>query len=1210
MTLETLLSKARALENSEKQAQGIEKQLASTNIHEEANRIDRSTSGDAGGKSQQCRNCGLSWPHVGIPCPARGQTCHKCKKLNHYARVCRSTVNREMSAQHQKSLSRKKLINQETKHKIQRVKPDSEAVSSESSSSEDEYLYACRTNESSKMPSVKVKLNNVRVKMLIDTGASINIIDEKTFAYITQFKPISLQRAHTKLFAYGSKQQLPILGKFDIVVESKKRITVACIHVVKGNSGSLLSYQTASELNMITLHVNKVTSTSSVSSDDIEQKYPDIYNGIGKLKEFEVKLHIDKQVPPVAQPARRIPFHLRKKVSAALKQLEKDKIIEKVEGPTPWVSPLVVIPKNDGTVRLCVDMRMPNCAIKREHHPTPTVDDLIHAMNGAKVFSKLDLRSGYHQLILAKDSRYITTFATHKGLYRYKRLNFGTNSASEIFQKVIHDQIHDIPGALNISDDVIIYGKSQKEHDAALHAVCQRFTEIGLTLNKEKCLFNQNKLIFFGLVFSCDGISADPAKVSAIKNAPAPRCVKDVRSFLGMVTYCAKFIPNFSDLTEPLRKLTIKNAHFRWTNEEECAFNKVKHALTSDKVMAYFDQNKQTELTTDASPWGLSAILSQCTSGTNNRKVVAYISRTLSEVERRYSQTEREALAIVWAMERLHLYLSGAKFTLYTDCKPVEMILGNPKSKPPARIERWNLRIQDFDFNVVYTSGANNASDFLSRHPSSSDAARVQEDVAEEYVNFLTAHAVPKAMTLKEIKEETKKDEILQELVKIIREQLWDSKKAFNGDNGNELRKYINFQDELTINDDTDIVLRGSRIVIPSSLRNRAISIAHEGHQGLVKTKQLIREKIWFPGIDKAVKDMIGSCIACQANSNPNPPTPLKMNELPPEPWHTVHLDFCGPFLTGEYVLVAIDAYSRFPEVEIIRSTSATVTISKLERIFSTHGLPQVIKSDNGPPFNSREFKTYMQENGIKHQRITPLWPQANSEAENFMKPLEKAIRAAITEHKNWTRELYSFLLNYRATPHSTTKFSPAELLFNRPIKMKLPNPVRHTHETVKDQQVRENDVKAKNKMKSNADRAKHAKETKLCLGDTVLVRQKNKNKFSTRYDPSPYQVTSINGSMVTASRPGHSITRNISFYKKIQLQQRKGQWQDWNNMEEDISDVSDNINDERNEQGENEIQERRYPDRNVQGENEVQERRYPERDRRPINRYVQNIYE
>ena len=276
-------------------------------------------------------------------------------------------------------------------------------------------------------------------------------------------------------------------------------------------------------------------------------------------------------------------------------------------------------------------------------------------MNGAKVFSKLDLRSGYHQLTLYKDSRYITAFATHKGLHRYTRLNFGTHSASEIFQKVIHDQIKHIPRALNISDDVIIYGKSQNEHDAALRAVCQRFMEIGLTLNDGKCLFNQNKLTFFGLVFSSDGISADPAKVSAIKNAPAPRCVNDIRSLLGMATSCAKFIPNFSDLTEPLRKLTVKNAHFRWTNDEECAFNNVKRALTSDKVMAYFDQNKHTELTTDASPWGLSAILSQRMPGTNDQKVVAYISRSLSEVERRYSQTEHEAITSLLAWSKIYI---------------------------------------------------------------------------------------------------------------------------------------------------------------------------------------------------------------------------------------------------------------------------------------------------------------------------------------------------------------------------------------------------------------------------------------------------------------------------------------------------------------------------------------------------------------------------
>ena len=350
-----------------------------------------------------------------------------------------------------------------------------------------------------------------------------------------------------------------------------------------------------------------------------------IFEGIGELKDFEVKLHIDQSVPSVAQPARRIPFHMRKKVSAALEQLEQQGIIEKVQGPTPFVSPLVVIPKKDGDVRLCVDMRMANKAIHRERHPTPTVDDLIHAMNGAKVFSKLDLRAGYHQLTLAEESRYITTFATHKGLRRYRKLNFGTNSASEIFQQVIHDHIRDIPNVLNMSDDVIVYGKSQAEHDSTLRAVFQRFSERGLTLNKDKCKFNQEKLTFFGFVFSSEGISPDPVKVDAIHYAPPPTTAKDVRSFLGLATYCSKFIRNFSDLTQPLRNLTKKHATFRWTSQHAKSFQAVKSALESSTVMACFDQNKETELVTDASPTGLSAILSQKSAGQDDRKIVAYI---------------------------------------------------------------------------------------------------------------------------------------------------------------------------------------------------------------------------------------------------------------------------------------------------------------------------------------------------------------------------------------------------------------------------------------------------------------------------------------------------------------------------------------------------------------------------------------------------------
>ena len=486
--------------------------------------------------------------------------------------------------------------------------------------------------------------------------------------------------------------------------------------------------------------------------------------------------------------------------------------------------------------------------------------------------------------------------------------------------------------------------------------------------------------------------------------------------------------------------------------------------------MAYFDPKKETELITDASPTGLSAILMQKTPDSDDRRVVAYASRTLTPVERRYSQTEKEALAIVWAIEKLNIYLYGSHFKLVTDCKPVQLIFGNPKSKPPARIERWNLRLQRYDFEAIHTPGVHNPSDYLSRHAIPGEER--ESSLAEEYVHFLSANAVPKAMTLDEIQRATKQDKTLQCVSWLIRNQNWnkvdDLPTEYQEADQVELKSFRKVKDELTVSDQSDIILRNSQIVVPTALREKAISLAHEGHQGLVKTKQLLREKVWFPGIDKFVKRTIETCIACQANGPDNRPDPLQMSPLPPTPWHTLHIDFCGPFPTGEYLLVVIDAYSRFPEVDIVRSTSATAIIPKLDRIFATHGIPTVIRSDNGPPFTSHEIERYMEENGIEHREITPLWPQANSEAENFMKPLTKAIRSSHAEGKTWTKHLYKFLLNYRTTPHSTTGFSPAELLFNRKVYNKLPQLIQEAPSTSK--QVQENDEKARSKMKENAD--------------------------------------------------------------------------------------------------------------------------------------------
>ena len=327
---------------------------------------------------------------------------------------------------------------------------------------------------------------------------------------------------------------------------------------------------------------------------------------------------------------------------------------------------------------------------------------------------------------------------------------------------------------------------------------------------------------------------------------------------------------------------------------------------------SYFDINKGTLVIVDASPVGLSAILAQKELGKECPNIIAYASRALSSVGKRYSQTEKEALAIVWGIEHYHLYLYGAPFTLHTDHKPLELIYANPCSNPPARIQRWMLRLQQYNFTVVYKAGISNPADFLSRHPIQTKHFR--PNVAEDYINFVTEAAILPAFTLEEIKCATEEDKVLRGLRAAIQTGCW---------NCDIVNSFKNIRDEISVDHRHKILLRGTRIILPSSLQRRAIKIAHEGHQGIAKTKAFLREYVWFPNLEKMVKEEIDSCIPCQAAGNPEPPAPLQTSQMPAGPWKEVTMDFLGPFHSGEYLLAVIDCYSRYPEVEIVSSTSA-----------------------------------------------------------------------------------------------------------------------------------------------------------------------------------------------------------------------------------------------------------------------------------------------
>ena len=429
-------------------------------------------------------------------------------------------------------------------------------------------------------------------------------------------------------------------------------------------------------------------------------------------------------------------------------------------------------------------MREPNKAIMRERHQMPTVDELINDLNGAKIFSKVDLRSGYHQLELDKNSRSITTFSTHVGLFRYKRLNFGVCSASEVFQKEIRTIVSDLEGVTNIADDILIYGSTQEKHYVALEALFRRLEDNGLTLNKQTCEFNRDKIEFFGVVFSAGGISPDEKKVEAIRATKPPTNISEARSLLGMMNFCARFISDYATVCEPIRRLTRKDTEWSWQKEQQTAFEKLTELLSENATMAYYDPQKKSEITVDASPVGLGAIFVQ------NGRVVSYASKALTDTESRYSQTEREALAVVWRCEHYDMYVRTASMNDIAITKALQLVQNG----------RW------FEIKNVPDS------------------------------------------------------QIQQELKDIAR-----------------------VKDELTSHE--GVLLRGTRIVLPTALRNKAVEIAHEGHQGIERTKSLIRSKLWFPRINEMVENTVRACFACQVtNVEPKHMEPLKMSSMPETP--------------------------------------------------------------------------------------------------------------------------------------------------------------------------------------------------------------------------------------------------------------------------------------------------------------------------------------
>ena len=972
--------------------------------------------------------------------------------------------------------------------------------------------------------------------MIGDTGASCSCINKKTFDRIQLSKPLKLQKTNTRIHSFGKSSSKP-LGKISVVFEGNNKLFADTVYIMPNDSyENILSKDSCLALGFIKIfhevkHVyqndSAKESNSTIKNKDsinkLLEKHSNIFEGDGLLKDYKHHLHVDKSITPVAQRLRRYPHSLREKINYELNELIEKDFIEPVNQPSEWVSNLVVTPKKDGSVRLCLDARAPNKAIARQTYPIPTLESIIDDLKGAKYFSKIDLRNAYCQLMLDEQSRELTTFITEKGMYRYKRMIYGLTSASEDFQRIIEHCFSDLPGVKNISDDTIIYSKTIDEHIERLELLFERASNLGLKFNLEKCSFLQDNIAFFGVIIGKEGVSMDPSKVDAIKTAPPPKHASELKSFLGLATFCSRFVPDFSTKTSVLRDLLKKNTPFIWQDKHDKAFSELKEAISQNVLLSYFDLTKPCTIVSDASDHGLGAVLLQEQQGI--LKPIAFASRSLSIQERKYATTERECLSLVFAVTKFHNYIFGKRFTAIVDHKPLESLISNANKRASARIERWNLTLQNYDFNILHKPGSENIADCLSRMMIDKESSIANE--SDEHIRFVTTNAIPDSITIEQVKEASRDDDIISQLIKAIQTGNWKSPK---------LKDFKNMKDELSIID--NIVLKGNQIVLPKALRERAIKISHLGHLVIQKCKAFIRERVYWPSMNKDIEQIIGSCFTCQAVlPTKTKPEPLQPSPLPTAPWSEISIDFHGPVPSGEKLFVVVDEYSRYPMVYIMKSTTAENTIKRLESAFAIFGIPDSVKSDNGPPFDSRSFGNYLNSKGIFHRRISPEYPQANAKCERFMRVIGKTLQTAKLEKKPWKEELDNLLMTYRNTRHSTTGFSPSLLFFNRDLKTGLPQftkPIPYDFHV----KARANDADKQQKMKGIFDKRTKSQFSDIQVGDIVLLKQRQCNQLSSRYKPEKFIVIEKKGSIVTVKSQvnGSTYSRNVTGMKKLKL--------------------------------------------------------------------------
>jgi len=784
---------------------------------------------------------------------------------------------------------------------------------------------------------------------------------------------------------------------------------------------------------------------------------------------------------------------------AELKKQVEDLLEKQFIRPSvsPWGAPVLFVKKKDGSMRMCIDYRQLNKVTIKNKYPLPRIDDLMDQVRGAAVFSKIDLRSGYHQIRVREEDIPKTAFRSRYGHYEYVVMPFGLTNAPAVFMDYMNRIFRPYLDSFVVVfiDDILIYSKTPEEHAKHLQMVLEILREKKLYAKLSKCEFWLTEVNFLGHVISKDGVSVDPSKVEAVLKWEQPRTVTEVRSFLGLAGYYRKFIENFSKIALPLTRLTRKEQPFLWNEKCEASFKELKDRLTSSPVLILPDPQKSFDVYCDASKQGLGCVLMQ------EGKVVAYASRQLKVHEENYPTHDLELAAIVFALKLWRHYLYGTTFQVFSDHKSLRYLFDQKELN--MRQRRWMEFLKDYDFELHYHPGkANVVADALSRKTLHLSALMVKEvELIEKFRDLNLAMEIrPNVIKLGLLQIS---NEFLNQVQEMQRDDLELQEKVRLSMEGREPDFQVGPDGVLRFKD---------RVCIPADqqLRRTILDEAHKSkmsiHPGTTKMYHDLKKMFWWSGLKKDVATYVASCLVCQKAKieHKRPGGELQSLDVPEWKWDSIAMDFVSGFprTQGGYeaVWVIVDRLTKSAHFIPINMKYSLEKLTQLyiREVVRLHGIPSSIISDRDPRFCSRFWQSLHQAMGTKLRMSSAYHPQTDGQSERTIQSLEDLLRACTLEYsESWNQLLPLVEFTYNNSFHASIGMAPFEALYGRKCRTPLcwfqvgentiigPDVVQETTEKVKVIQAKMR--AAQSRQKSYADR----RRTKLEFqeGEHVFLR-------------------------------------------------------------------------------------------------------------------------